>query len=53
LSMMNVKSIALLWAREKMPFEVTPFFLYLTRIPNGPRVGHALVPESAPEIAAK
>ncbi len=53
LSMMNVKSIALLSAREKMPFEVTPFFLYLTRIPNGPRVGHALVPGSAPEIAAK
>jgi hypothetical protein len=32
LAMMNVKPVALLSAHEKMPFEVTPFFPYLTRL---------------------
>jgi Peptidase family M48 len=33
--MAKTKPVALLSAREKMPFEVTPFFPYLMRIPNG------------------
>lgn len=38
--MAKTKPVALLSAREKMPFEVTPFFPYLTRISsaNGERV---------------
>jgi hypothetical protein len=31
ITMPKTKPLALLSAREKMPFEVTPFFLYLTR----------------------
>ena len=53
LSMRHDKPVTLLSPQEKMPFEVTPFFLYLTRIPNGTTVAHAWVPENAPEIAAK
>jgi hypothetical protein len=30
--LVKTKPVALLSAREKMPFEVTPFVLYLTRI---------------------
>jgi hypothetical protein len=41
LSMMNVKPISLLSAHEKMPFEVTPFNLYLIRLPGEDLVGHA------------
>jgi len=37
-SLLKVKPVALLSAHEKMPFEVTPFFPYLTRLP-------ALVPD--------
>jgi hypothetical protein len=33
-SLAKTKPIALLSAREKMPFEVTPVFPYLTRVPN-------------------
>jgi hypothetical protein len=33
--MAKTKPVALLSAREKMPFEVTPVFPYLTRIPSG------------------
>jgi len=32
LRMMKPRPIALLSAQEKMPFEVTPFFPYLTRL---------------------
>jgi hypothetical protein len=32
LEMMNIKRVVLLSAQEKMPFEVTPFFPYLTRL---------------------
>ncbi len=32
IALMQAKPIALLSAREKMPFEVTPFVIYLTRI---------------------
>jgi Peptidase family M48 len=32
LEMMNSKAVALLSPQEKMPFEVTPFFPYLTRL---------------------
>jgi hypothetical protein len=28
----RTKPVALIWAREKMPFQVTPLFLYLTRL---------------------
>jgi hypothetical protein len=31
----KAKPVALASAREKMPFEVTPFFPYLTRLSNG------------------
>jgi hypothetical protein len=30
--LLKAKPVALLSAREKMPFEVTPFFPYLTRL---------------------
>jgi hypothetical protein len=40
LSMRNIKPISLLSAHEKMPFEVTPFNVYLTRLPSGETVGH-------------
>jgi hypothetical protein len=30
--LLKAKPVALLTAREKMPFEVTPFFPYLTRL---------------------
>jgi hypothetical protein len=33
--MAKAKPVPLISAREKMPFEVTPFFPYLTRIANG------------------
>jgi len=33
LSMRHDKPVTLLSPHEKMPFEVTPFFLYLTRMP--------------------
>ena len=44
LSMMNVKPVSLLSAHEKMPFEVTPFNPYLTRLPDENLVGHASQP---------
>jgi hypothetical protein len=44
LSMMNVKPVSLLSAHEKMPFEVTPFNPYLTRLPGEDLVGHARQP---------
>ena len=34
LEMMKTKAVVLLSPQEKMPFEVTPFFPYLTRITN-------------------
>jgi hypothetical protein len=34
LEMMKTKPVVLLSPQEKMPFEVTPFFPYLTRITN-------------------
>jgi hypothetical protein len=53
LSMRHDKPVTLLSAHEKMPFEVTPFFLYLTRIPNGDTVAHGSFSENTAEIAAK
>jgi hypothetical protein len=32
--MAKAKPVALTSAKEKMPFEITPFFPYLTRIPT-------------------
>jgi hypothetical protein len=51
LSMMNVKPISLLSAHEKMPFEVTPFNLYLMRLPGEDLVGHGW--QTAVETAEK
>ena len=53
LSMRHDKPVTLLSAHEKMPFEVTPFFLYLTRIPSARTVAHGPFPENTTEIAAK
>ena len=36
IQIMNPKPVALLSAEEKMPFEVTPFFPFLTRLPSSP-----------------
>jgi hypothetical protein len=36
LEMMKTKAVVLLSPQEKMPFEVTPFFLYLTRLSSAP-----------------
>ena len=36
LEMMKTKPVALLSPQDKMPFEVTPFFPYLTRLSNAP-----------------
>jgi Peptidase family M48 len=44
LSMTNVKPVSLLSAHEKMPFEVTPFNPYLTRVMGENLVGHARHP---------
>jgi hypothetical protein len=44
LSMMKVKPVSLLSAHEKMPFEVTPINLYLTRLPGEELVGNAWQP---------
>jgi len=35
IEMVKTKPVALTSAREKMPFEITPFFPYLTRLSNG------------------
>jgi hypothetical protein len=48
--MAKTKPVALLSAREKMPFEVTPFFPYLTRVATG---GGERVASTAPSPAAK
>jgi hypothetical protein len=42
LSMMNIKPVSLRSAHEKMPFEVTPFDPYLTRVPGEDLVGQRL-----------
>lgn len=49
-SLAKTKPVALLSAREKMPFEVTPVFPYLTRVPNS---GAEKVASTAPTPAAK
>jgi len=33
---LKTKPVTLVSAQEKMPFEVTPFFPYLTRLPSQP-----------------
>jgi hypothetical protein len=37
ITLMKAKPISLLSAREKMPFEVTPFAIHLTKIDATPR----------------
>jgi hypothetical protein len=37
IEMSKAKAVPLLSAREKMPFEVTPVYLYLTRQPATPQ----------------
>ncbi len=49
-AMAKTKPVALLSAREKMPFEVTPVFPYLTRIPLS---GAEKVASTSPSPAAK
>jgi hypothetical protein len=49
-SMAKTKPVALLSAREKMPFEVTPFFPYLTRVATS---GGERVASTAPSPGAK
>jgi hypothetical protein len=43
IALVKTKPVALTSAREKMPFEVTPFFPYLTRIdrPSAEKMAHA------------
>jgi len=41
LFMLNIKPVNLLSAQEKMPFAVTPFNVYLTRLPGEDLAGHA------------
>jgi hypothetical protein len=45
IELVKTKPVALTSAREKMPFEVTPFFPYLTRINNTGTEKVALAPE--------
>jgi Peptidase family M48 len=54
-SLAKTKPVALLSAREKMPFEVTPVFPYLTRIPNSgaEKVASTAPPSTAPAPDAK
>ena len=49
-TMAKTKPVALLSAREKMPFEVTPFFPYLTRVATS---GGERVASTAPSPGAK
>ena len=42
-------SVALISARDKMPFEVTPFFPHLTRIDNGHALATATAANRAPQ----
>jgi len=51
-SLAKAKPVALLSAREKMPFEVTPMFPYITRISTGGSEKVAAVP-AAPAPEAK
>jgi hypothetical protein len=51
-SLAKAKPVALLSAREKMPFEVTPMFPYITRISTGGSERVAAVP-AAPAPEAK
>jgi len=53
LLMRHDKPITLLSAHEKMPFEVTPFFLYLTRNSGNSGVATAQLLQGVPEIAPK
>ncbi len=47
ITLVKTRPISLLAPREKMPFEVTPFVLYLTRAEAGPRrLHHAAQPLS-------
>jgi hypothetical protein len=52
LSMRNTKPISLLSAHEKMPFEVTPFNVYLTRLRGGDTVGHGWTPANNEPVAS-
>ena len=38
IELVKSKPVALLSAREKMPFEVTPIYLYLTRLTAEPQI---------------
>ena len=51
-SMAKNKPVALLSAREKMPFEVTPVFPYLTRTSTGADIVASTTPAAAPDSAS-
>jgi hypothetical protein len=51
IEMMSPKHVTLLSPAEKMPLEVTPFFPYLTRLPNENLLGHTV--QSPVETAQK
>jgi hypothetical protein len=51
--MMSPKRVALLSLAEKMPLEVTPFFPYLTRLPNGSLALAAHAEQATVETAQK
>jgi hypothetical protein len=40
IELVKTRPLSLLSAREKMPFEVTPFVLYLTRAETAPEALH-------------
>ncbi len=47
----KAKPVALLSAREKMPFEVTPVFIYLTRQTSSPQTASATNAAAPPPLA--
>jgi hypothetical protein len=51
LSMLKAKPVSIVAEREKMPFEVTPFVIYLSREQSGPPApGPAVSAESKTDI---
>jgi hypothetical protein len=50
--LVKTRPVALLSPREKMPFEVTPFVLYLTRFESGPPSVPTGMPTAAKELPA-
>ena len=51
LSLIKTRPVALLTAKDKMPFHITPFVLHLTRVEAGDRAGAASEGKSPPAAA--